>query len=167
MTRPLLGCKQLVNKIGSGPKNWVCEYWGADVSRWRLVDAQLDDFQMKTLGICLDPTDISRDDFLIAGTAWQQCRGGTDPNSFGIMDWFGLWFVRGNLLRDLLALSKVELLPWDTNAVIGPYENQDVDPQEYALLDTISEISITGDYSEVISFLRANKQLCMSDDWIA
>jgi hypothetical protein len=25
----------------------------------------------------------------------------------------GLWFVRGDLMRDSLALSKVETLPWD------------------------------------------------------
>jgi hypothetical protein len=52
---------------------------------------------------------------LTAGQAWQRCRESlADPAAFGIADMWGLSFIRGNLLRDLAALNKVELLPWDT-----------------------------------------------------
>jgi len=49
------------------------------------------------------------------------------PESFGILDMHGLWFVRGDLVRDFLALNKLEILPWDggwgfltTDAVVEP-----------------------------------------------
>ena len=42
------------------------------------------------------------------------CRcGEADPDTFGIFDMHGWAFIRGNVLRDLASLNKVELLPWD------------------------------------------------------
>ena len=36
---------------------------------------------------------------------------------------YGYWFIAGNLVRDLAALNKVELLPWDDwGAMVGPDE---------------------------------------------
>jgi hypothetical protein len=40
-------------------------------------------------------------------------RGSADPERFGILDMHGLWFVLQNLVRDLAARAKRELLPWD------------------------------------------------------
>lgn len=49
-----------------------------------------------------------------------------DPNDFGIFDMRGLWFVWGNLVRDIAALNRMELLlPWDS---WGLAEGQDQDP---------------------------------------
>ncbi len=94
--------------------HWVCEYWKADEGRWVLVDAQLDQLQQGVLGIRFDPLDVPRDQFVIAGQAWQLCRAGqADPDKFGIFDMHGLWFIRGNVVRDIMALNKVEILPWD------------------------------------------------------
>ncbi len=43
--------------------------------------------------------------FLTDGRARQICRSGqTDPNLFVIFEMHGLWFVRGDLSRDLAAL---------------------------------------------------------------
>jgi hypothetical protein len=94
--------------------HWVCECWDAGARRWRLVDAQLDPLQRERLKIDFDPLDVPRDRFVTGGAAWRACRSGdADPERFGIFDMHGLWFVRGDLVRDFMALNKVELLPWD------------------------------------------------------
>lgn len=99
--------------------HWVCEYWHAGQGRWVLVDAQIDPFQREQLGVGFDPLDVPRDQFVTGGGAWQMCRTGrADPEKFGIFDMLGLGFVRGNLVRDVAALNKVELLPWDCWGVI-------------------------------------------------
>ena len=79
-----------------------------------LVDAQIDDVQRAILDPDFDLMDVPRDRFMVAGEAWAQCRSGhAEPDAFGIFDMRGLWFVAGNLLRDLAALNDREMLPWD------------------------------------------------------
>ncbi|HSJ57200.1 MAG TPA: transglutaminase domain-containing protein, partial [Anaerolineae bacterium] len=61
-----------------------------------------------------DPLDMPPGYFITGGQAWQMCRSGAaDPDRFGIFQWHGIWFVRGDLIRDFLALNKIEILPWD------------------------------------------------------
>ncbi len=99
--------------------HWVTEYWDGAAARWVLVDSQLDAFQSSALNINFSPLDVPRDQFLVGGRAWQLCRSGQEnPDYFGIFDMRGLGFVRGNLVRDLASLNKVELLPWDCWGVI-------------------------------------------------
>ena len=94
--------------------HWVTEYWNEDQQRWVLVDAQLDQRQRELFAIAFDPLDVPRDQFLVAGDAWQLCRGGkADPGAFGILDMHGLWFIAGNVIRDVAALNNHEMLPWD------------------------------------------------------
>ena len=70
--------------------HWVTEYWNESQQRWVLVDAQLDQRQRELFGIAFDPLDVPRDQFLVAGDAWQLCRGGkADPGAFGILDMHG------------------------------------------------------------------------------
>jgi len=114
--------------------HWVCELWPGS-RRWVMVDAQLDALQRKILGIDFDPLDVPHDRFLTGGKAWQMCRAGkADPDAFGISDLHGLWFVRGNLVRDLAALNKVELLPWDTWGLIEGRDH-DISRRDLSLLD--------------------------------
>jgi hypothetical protein len=125
--------------------HWVCEYWKADEARWVLVDAQLDEFQQGALQIPFDPCDVPRDQFLVGGEAWHLCRAGeADPDSFGIFDMHGLWFVRGDMVRDLLALNKVEILPWDGWGLIAR-QDEDLTPDDWALLDRIAELTRVDD----------------------
>ena len=99
--------------------HWVTEYWDSDRRRWVLVDSQLDQFQISSMDINFDPLDVPRDQFIVAGSAWRMCRNGkADPKDFGIFDMHGNGFIRGNLVRDLASLNKVELLPWDCWGVI-------------------------------------------------
>ena len=94
--------------------HWVTEYWNEDQQRWVLVDAQLDQRQRELFGIAFDPLDVPRDQFLVAGDAWQLCRSGkADAGAFGILDMHGLWFIAGNVIRDVAALNNHEMLPWD------------------------------------------------------
>jgi hypothetical protein len=94
--------------------HWVTEYWNESQQRWVLVDAQLDQRQRELFGIAFDPLDVPRDQFVVAGDAWQLCRSGkADPGAFGILDMHGLWFIAGNVIRDVAALNNHEMLPWD------------------------------------------------------
>jgi hypothetical protein len=120
--------------------HWVCEYWQEE-GRWARVDAQLDSFQRDRLGISFDPLDVPNDKFLVGGKAWQMCRTRkADPDTFGISDLHGLWFVRGNLIRDLASLNKVELLPWDSWGLIDLHESE-LSKSDFTLLDKVAVIT--------------------------
>jgi hypothetical protein len=95
--------------------HWVCEVWDEDGERWRLVDAQIDDVQRRFFGP-KDSLDVSREEFVVGGEAWAGCRDGRlDESRYGLstIHESGLWFVCGDFVRDVAALNKVELLPWD------------------------------------------------------
>jgi hypothetical protein len=101
---------------GRSEDHWVCEVWDEEAGRWRLVDAQIDDIQRRVFGPD-DPHDVGRDEFIVGGEAWSACRSGQlDPGRCGLtlLRMAGLWFVCGDLVRDVAALNKVELLPSDT-----------------------------------------------------
>jgi hypothetical protein len=74
-----------------------------------------------------------------------------DPGKFGIFDMHGLGFVRGNLVRDLAALNKLELQPWDCWGVIL-HEQLD-DPEDLRALDEIA--SLTANDPPALAALRA------------
>jgi len=122
--------------------HWVCQYWKAEEDRWVMVDAQLDQFQRDELGIEFNNLDMIEGLFLPAGEAWRMCRSGkADPGAFGIFDMHGLWFIRENLIRDLLSLNKIELLPWDTWGLISKYREDELPSQDMELLDYIADLT--------------------------
>jgi len=132
---------------GKFEDHWVGEYWNATERRWILVDAQLDAVQRKTFKVDFDPRDVPRDRFIIAGDAWQQCRSGrADPGAFGLspINLSGLWFIAGNILRDLAALNRMELLPWDVWGMM-PRNDADLTAEKLALLDTLAALTTAGD----------------------
>ena len=136
--------------------HWNCEYWNAEQGRWVLVDAQLDELQCAVLRPRFDPLDVPRDQFITGGLAWQMCRtGGYDPDSFGIFDMHGLWFVRGDLVRDFLALNKVEILPWDPWVLMGSSE-EGAARDDVKLMDQMAELTCAGNerFDEVRAFFR-------------
>ncbi len=119
--------------------HWVAEYWNESEKRWILVDAQLDVFQRGALNVSFDPLDVPRDRFVVGGAAWRMCRSGAaDPNVFGIFDMRGMGFVGSNLVRDVAALNKVELLPWDC---WGMMLKRETDDSDLALLDRMAELT--------------------------
>ena len=128
--------------------HWVCEYWNAEKGRWVLVDAQLDDLQKEAMGISFDTLDVPRDQFVIGGQAWQMCRqGAAAPEQFGIFDMHGWWFIFGNVVRDFLALNKVEILPWDYEMPMFAHRLEDPlpdDPAELEFYDRIAALTLAG-----------------------
>ena len=122
--------------------HWVCEYWNLQEKRWILVDAQIDELQQKALHISFDPFDVPRDQFIVAGQTWRLCRKeNVNPDSFGIFDMHGLWFVRGNVVRDIAALNKVPLLPWDGWGLIEETDEK-ISSDDLKFLDEVAEASI-------------------------
>ena len=120
--------------------HWVVEYWNQEQSRWVFVDAQLDALQCDALKINFDTLDVPRDQFIVGGKAWQMCRSGEQaPEKFGIFDMNGLGFVRGNLVRDIASLNKMELLPWDCWGVILAESLND--PNDLSALDKVASLS--------------------------
>jgi hypothetical protein len=120
--------------------HWGAEYWNTQHQRWILVDAQLDSLQCEVLKIPFNPLDVPRDQFIVGGRAWLMCRSGqADPDSFGIFDMHGLGFVRGDFIRDVASLNKIELLPWDCWGIIE--KEQLDDPADLAFLDNLAELT--------------------------
>jgi len=140
--------------------HWVCEYWRDQDARWMLADPQMDPYQQSVLDLPFSPLDIPRELFLPGGEAWIACRSGRldperfgisdDPSSYGLSSLYGLWFVRGNLLRDFASLSKVETVPllmrlwrdlsWDSWRLVGSADD-DISADDLGLLDRIAGIS--------------------------
>ncbi len=141
--------------------HWVSEVWNETDERWQLADAQIDDVQREQMGITCDTLDLGREDFWVAGQAWLRCRRGEEnPEDFGILDMWGLWFVHGNLLRDLAALCKVELLPWDSwGQMLTPVD--ELDEAGLALLDRIAELTTAPvpDIAEIRALYQKHDEL--------
>jgi hypothetical protein len=148
---------------GKFEDHWVCEYWNAAEKRWVLVDAQLDAIQRKALNINFDPLDVARDRFIIAGDAWQRCRSGrADPALFGLthIHESGLWFIAGNVLRDLASLNRMEMLPWDVWGLMEMGDDALTDEKK-ALLDRVAALTLAGDdaFAEVRTIYESDARL--------
>src|SRR5262245_40581850 len=129
--------------------HWVCEYWNAAEARWVLVDPQFDGVWRERLQITHDILDVPRDRFLVAGDAWAQCRAGAaDPAKFGIVfvDLRGLWFIAGNLVRDVAALNKTEMLPWDVWGA-QPRPHEPLNDEQLAFFDKLAALTRAPDAS--------------------
>ncbi|MBP8947545.1 MAG: transglutaminase domain-containing protein [Candidatus Promineofilum sp.] len=143
--------------------HWVGEYWNAGQGRWVLVDAQMDALQRGALNLPFDPLDVPRDQFITGGRAWQLCRAGqADAETFGIHDMHGLWFVRGNLVRDVAALNKMELLPWDSwGLVYVEGDDEALSATDLAALDEMAALS----GGEAADFAYIQRLYESSDQW--
>ena len=148
---------------GKFEDHWVCEYWNAGEKRWILVDAQLDAIQRNALHIDFNPLDVPRDKFIIAGDAWQMCRErGADPKNFGLThaNLQGLWFVAGNVIRDLASLNRMEMLPWD---VWGAMDMNDdaMTKETKSMLDKVAALTLAGDekFAEVRAIYESDERL--------
>ena len=127
-----------------------------------------------------NPHDLKKDEFITAGQAWKLCRQGlVDPMKFGIdctirPEWkidslHGLWFVRGQLLRDFAALNKVEIVPYLVRICKGvnwkswnllDKNDEEVTEEELELLDLIAKLTCNPDDNmEKIWELYSNNRL--------
>lgn len=91
--------------------HWVTEYRHATDQRWVRIDTEV-----LGAGVLERPEELTPTQFFSGGEAWQQVRSGAlDPDDFGVFgteNW-GIGEVRGNVMRDVAALRRIEMLPWD------------------------------------------------------
>jgi hypothetical protein len=121
----------------------VCEYWNELEQRWILVDPQFDAIWRERVPVGHDPLDLPRTRFLIAADAWIACRTGrADPARFGIFvgDLRGLWFVAAELVRDLAALNRMEMLCWDDWGAM-PLPDEPLESAELACFDRLARLT--------------------------
>jgi hypothetical protein len=149
---------------GKFEDHWVCEYWNREEFRWILVDAQLDRVQREYFKVDFNPLDVPRDRFIIAGDAWRKCRsGGGDPQLFGLSFIPGLhgdWFIAGNVIRDLAALNRMEMLPWDVWGLMRS-SDADLDDRDRQLLDRVAALTVAGDatFAEIRELYESDERL--------
>ena len=129
-------------------EHWVGEYWSREEHRWVLVDAQVDALQARIVGLDFETLDVPRDRFLVAGDAWRACRAGADASTFGVAgtaNW-GLIETFGEVMQDLAALQKIELLPWGWYGIA--IEDGAVE-RDAPLMDRLAAISSAADAGAV------------------
>ncbi|MDE8603627.1 transglutaminase domain-containing protein [Marinomonas sp. RSW2] len=146
--------------------HWVCEYWNKETSMWIKVDAQLDNIHLENLEIDFDTCNVPDKKFIFAGEAWELCRKGKEnPAYFGIQGLTGLSFIKANIVRDLFALRKIEMLPWDMGWGIlnGPLVPI-TDTAEMSILDNLAIISKKSNENQAVEALKT-KQLKLPNDW--
>lgn len=145
--------------------HWICEYWNQNELQWIQIDTQIDSLQQGAFNFEFDPLDLPAGKFLTAGEVWKLCRNGKiDPDMCGIGDLKGLWFIRGNVVRDFMALNKLEVLPWDCNELMNP--ERVLNQEELDLLDQVAEFTTMGDSSffEIRELYESNSDLRMGKD---
>jgi len=123
--------------------HWVCEYHGGD--RWRLLDPELSERVRAYFKIPFTPSDVPRDRFLTAGDVWLRVRrGALDPATCGLSSdgLHGAWFVAGNVVRDLAALNKREMLAWDVWGIMREWgRGRPIPDAVSARLDTVAALT--------------------------
>ena len=117
--------------------HWVVEYWDGD--RWQLTDPQI------------GRADVTNDDFQDGPSAWDQCRSGASvPAAYGNGALWGWDELRGSLINDVAALSKVEVSGWywcdrlKVEPLDQPHDDLDTS------LDLLSRLAATAESVESI-----------------
>jgi hypothetical protein len=97
----------------------------------------------KCAGTTFITLDLPRHQFIVGGAAWKMCRSRqADPDQFGIFDMHGIDFIKGDFVRDVAALNKVELLPWDCWGMILT-EYVTLPPDDLSMLDRLANLTCT------------------------
>jgi len=135
-------------KPGKHLDHWVTEYH--DGNRWIRIDSEILGFPFVD-----DPADLGQGLFLSGGEAWTACRSGqNDPSSFGVdgVDHaWGIGEVRGNNIRDLAALNKIEMLPWDEWGRMDASYKGETGPDFDLLMDPVAEATNSDDATRFVS----------------
>jgi hypothetical protein len=126
--------------------HWITEYWDTDRGHWVRVDAELPEEACRERGLAFDPADVPADRFIPAGEAWRRCRAGrADPASYGYPGFVGgLGYIAQQMVLDLAALNKVELLPEDRWGILGKPEAE-LTEDDLALFDRVAALTASSD----------------------
>jgi hypothetical protein len=132
---------------GQGLDHWITEYWHDAERRWVRIDSEILD-----QSILSHPENLSTGEFLSGGEAWNAFREGRiDAATFGVhgtANW-GPAEIRGNAIKDLAALNKIEMLPWDEWGRMTASYNGETGPEYDELLDTIATTSAGEDLAAI------------------
>jgi hypothetical protein len=149
---------------GKSVDHWITEYWRSDEQRWVRVDSEI-------LGgdVLSDATDLEPGLFLTGGEAWQLYRAGSiDPDTFGVAGvdhaW-GIGEIRGNAIRDLAALRKIEMLPWDEWGRMDDSYHGRTGADYDELMDVVATACASDDQS-VIDRAYATEDLAVPEEMI-
>lgn len=136
---------------GQGLDHWITEYCDAS-GRWVRIDAEI-------LGQSMLPhaEDLRPGDFLTGGEAWVAFRNGDiDAARFGVdgtKNW-GPAEIRGNAVKDLAAVNKVEMLPWDEWGRMTEAYQGATGPDYDELLDTLASVCAADDPAALAALYR-------------
>ena len=134
--------------------HWIVEHRHPTDDRWLRTDAEILGFDFVAA-----PDDLADGEFLSGGEAWTLCREGeADPMAFGVPghpDNWGIAEIRGNAVRDLAALNKVEMLPWDVWGRMEASYDGETGADYDALMDRIAETCATDDPTAVADLYAA------------
>jgi Transglutaminase-like superfamily len=134
-------------KPGWFEDHWVAEYWDTTASKWVMADAQLDAKWCQVIGFHGDPMDVTPQEFVTAGHAWQAWRRGElNEKRCGLsaINESGTQWIAGNLRLDLASLNKVEMLPWDVWGA-GWAPGQKPTEDQLRLFDEVAELTVDPD----------------------
>jgi hypothetical protein len=133
---------------GYGLDHWVTEYRDSD-GRWVRIDPEI------LGGTVLDHAqDLRAGEFLTGGEAWVAFRRGEiDAAKFGVYGTtnFGPSEIRGNAVRDLASLNKVEMLPWDEWGQMGAAYRGQTGADYDELLDELAAVCAADDPAAMAS----------------
>ena len=125
--------------------HWVTEYLDG-IGRWVRIDSEILGFDFVD-----QPHDLRPGQFLTGGEAWTAVAGGSaDPMHFGVdgvPDNWGIGEIRGNAIRDLASLNKVEMLPWDEWGRMAESYRGRTGPEFDRLLDRVATACASDDES--------------------
>jgi hypothetical protein len=121
-------------------------------------------------GVVDRPEDLAPGRFLTGGEAWALHRSGSiDPDTFGVAGVDHAWGVgeiRGNAIRDLASLSKLEMLPWDEWGRMDASYKGLTGPEYDTLMDRVAE-ACAGDAPATISRVYRSEDLAVPQQMIA
>jgi hypothetical protein len=123
--------------------HWVTEYLD-DAARWVRIDSEILGFDFVD-----QPHDLRPGQFLTGGEAWTTvAAGAADPMHFGVdgvPDNWGIGEIRGNAMRDLASLNKVEMLPWDEWGRMAESYRGETGPDFDRLIDDVATACASDD----------------------
>jgi hypothetical protein len=127
----------------------VAEVWDEREGRWRLVDGEMDaGWTPEVNGRTVDWLDLTDDQFVTGPRAWQAARAGeSDPQrhvvapDLDIPDLRGWPYIAHNVIHDLAALNKTEMLLWDAWGMQLSEGGGPVPAADAALLDEVSAVT--------------------------
>jgi hypothetical protein len=141
---------------GQALDHWIVEH-RTDAGRWVRLDPEV------LGGTVLDhPEDLRPGEFLSGAEAWAAYRREeVDAATFGVhgTENFGPAEIRGNLVKDLAAVNKVETLPWDEWGRMTDAYAFETGPEYDELLDEVAAVLLADDPAAAEALYRDRAEL--------